>query len=802
MSGSALGTPPTGFGRPLDDAPTARLTVVDRFRRRSLAGREYLWPMFLLVAIASGIVAFAFTRSLIPPGVDPGHWLSISYAYVGLPTAPDPTDRVLFYAPLLFPLLGGLVLLTGSPLAAVDVLAVLLIAGYGLSTVLLARRFLASGPLQVALVGLTVFAGTTIQMLFWGGYPNLLGFILINFSMVALLRFVRTRATRDGAIFYALIGLTFFAHDLSFAVLMAALAVAVGYLLLFGKLPVSFLWARINLVGLIALGAIIEGYGVATARLGISHPSYLSANPTAYVIDEVGELFAPLAHAPVYLPTGPLVYLPPTPTALLLAVAPLAALGGLIAVREYAPSRFDSRLILSAGWFAAALAVPGAGYLAHVDTDYSRFLYFLPLPFTLLALVAIERGAMPQLAPQLAQALAPTPGTPPSAAPAPVPPRRRRIRAPTIARVSVTVLLAFVLLFVTIPVALDNAAASTETAHDPAFLDAVHWIRASPSPGNVLTVQSAARWTEALSLRDATTVGPVWLLFDPFQIADAQEAYWALVSEGTVTNNHVALSYSGFATPVLSQAPMYSAYVEGVPFPVLRVLPGNLYLNASGPSSTQNYPLEGTSAPHLELPGASGGPVTITYQTQVGPVVETGVTLPDGSAGVRFLVSPTGGAVVHSIGVTLAPPPADSSVIATDTNVGVFTAGTTVEWNVSGKLGQYPTDVTVPTSVTFSEAPVVGAPVAIGAAALPLVFADPNGSAPFGLELRLASPGASNPTGELPPLLNTTDFLDAHAIHFLLWPNTVDGSVELAYYSATFGFRDVYQNSEWIVLER
>src|SRR5262249_54379022 len=147
--------------------------------------------------------------------VDPGHWLSISYSYVGLPTAPDPTDRMLYYPPLMFPLLGFLVVATGNPLVAVDLFAVGLFVGYGLSVAYLARRYIRSGPLQVALVGLAIVSGTTIQMVFWGGYPNLLGFILMNIALVLLLRFVRSHESLDAAGFYTLLGLTYLAHDLS-----------------------------------------------------------------------------------------------------------------------------------------------------------------------------------------------------------------------------------------------------------------------------------------------------------------------------------------------------------------------------------------------------------------------------------------------------------------------------------------------------------------------------------------------------------------------------------------------------------
>jgi hypothetical protein len=82
------------------------------------------------------------------------------------------------------------------------------------------------------------------------------------------------------------------------------------------------------------------------------------------------------------------------------------------------------------------------------------------------------------------------------------------------------------------------------------------------------------------------------------------------------------------------------------------------------------------------------------------------------------------------------------------------------------------------------------------------VIPDANGSGPFVVTLRFASPGASRPGAPLPPVLSTPTFLDNRSVHFLLWPNHQYGSVELTYYEATFGFRPAFQNSEWVILGR
>lgn len=787
--------------------PTAReersFGAEGRFlRSRSIARRAYLLPMLGIVLLVVGLSAAAFARAPVPPGVDPGHWLSISYGYVGLPSAPDPTDQPLFYSPLLFPFLGGLVVATGSPLLAADLTAIGLFLLYGLTVVHLARRYLASGPLQVALVGLGTLSGTTLQMLFWGGYPNLLGFVLLNEALLLLLAFVRSRRAFDGALFYGLVGATYFAHDLSAFVLFAVTGVAALFLLLFRKIDFAFLLRPINVVSLVALGIVIGGYSEATSHLGIAHPSYFSANPSAYVVDEVGELFAPLAHAPVAGPAGAAVYLPPEPTAILLVLAPLVALVGLLLVRRRSPSRLDTRLVIAAAWLATALAIPGAGYLAHVDTDFTRFLYFLPLPFFLLLLLAIERAFAPALIP----AVAPEPGPLPTNPVAPGPGGRRVARPGganpvVVAAYSVAIVLGFVFVTVTVPVVEGNEVASTATAHDAAFLQVAQWLKQNPTAGRVLTVPSAARWTEALSDRDALTVGPVWLLFDPFQITDAEESYWALTSEYTVENSQAALAFSGEATPVMSQAPMYTVYDQGIPFPVVRVLPGTLALTASGPNGSTGYPLTATGT--FPGGGAGGLPpnVTVTYRSSVASVVEVGTALSDGSMRLHFEVTPDAGTTVRSLTVGFATPPSDSSTLATDSVASTSVAGSTMTIGVTGKLGQYPDPAQITSTIHFSGTPTWSSPNSLTlAGSETAVFADPNGSGRFGLEVAFASVGASGTVGPLPAMLSTPTFLQNRSIAFLLWPNQTYGSVEIQYYEATFGFRQVYANPEWIVL--
>jgi hypothetical protein len=735
------------------------------------ASRIYLLPMFGILGLILGLVLFEFTSHPLPPGVDPGHWLSTAYAYVGLPTAPDPANRPLFYSPLMFPILGGLVWLTQSPPLAATILAGLFLAGYGLTVIHLARRFLRTGVVQVAFVGVALFCGTTLQMLFWGAYPNYLGFIFLNEALIFFLLWVRERRSRDGALFYAALLLAYFGHDLTFMVLVASIALSAIFLLLFRKMSPRFF-----------------------------------SNSSAYFVDEIGEIFQPLGHDPAFLLPGPIVYVSPRVAVAILLSATVISLVVFALVHRFRPDRLNARLLITGGWLSGAAAVPALGYLAHIDTDYTRFVYFLPLPFILLAAESFEQ-AFARLTPL---------GAPEPVRPPPRPrgdrgryrprPYREARGSPAVAASVVGLLLTVLFFSVTVPVAQANEAANAGGfGHDAQFVQAAEWLGQNPAPGAVLCEPGEARWTEALSDRSEYTVGPVWLLFDTFQIYNAEETYWAANSEYAVTNGQVVLSYSGFNTTVFSQAPLYTAYVQGVPFPVLRVLPGSISIVAAGPggASARTVPALGGASPLLNVSASDGGAGTIIYRTAAATITEAGFVDTGGNARIQFLVQPAPRVTVRSLSFALDGIPFGALWLQHDRVTGLSYSAGQLDWNVTGPLGQYPSPWTARTTVAFSEAPAQTLTGALPAGGLwQGTFPDPNGSAPYELTLYLSTPHTSNPATALPRVLASSEFLASQSIQFVLWPTSPAYQAQLYYFEQELGFRPVFQNSEWMVLQR
>jgi hypothetical protein len=786
---------------------TARPSWFGHLTSRSLASGWYVVPMLLAIVVSVALMELEFGRAALPPGVDPGHWLSTSYAYVGLPTAPDPANNVLFYSPLMFPFLGGLVRLTGSPIFAADIFAGMLLFLYGLTVLHLARRFLLSGPLQLALVGLEMFCGTTWQMLFWGGYPNFLGFIGFNESVIFFTLFARSRQSRDATLFYLAVGLTFLAHDLSFAVLVAALLLALAFLLLFGRLDAKFLADWRNLVGIAGTIGLLVTYRAIGAWQGISGPSYFYSNPAAFKIDEIGEIFVPLGHAPAFFPVGPTVVLAPAVATGLLLFLPLLILLSFSVVMYLWPQHLDSRLIVAGAWLGAAAVVPALGYLAGIETDYTRFLFFLPLPLALLLVTALDRALLPYLieipspAPPPRHRASVTYWTPPAPSGAPWP----RARPVPTAFAGVVVVLLLILLFstVTLPVAVTSERTGASVAHDSLFLSANRWIAQNGVPGNILTVPTGARWSEALTNRATFDVGPVWLLFDPFQINWTEQTYWAVRSEYAVSDGSVALSYSGFATQAMLQSPLYTVYDEGIPFPVFRVVPNAFFsVNASNGATQGQFPAISGVVPSLRVPGDVPNGGTSVYTGSASSITETSWVGPNAQATFSFVVTPRSGWSVSSIQLPLAVPPGASAEFGHDRPTNVTFAHGTLQWNVTGPLGQYPYPKTIPTTLQFSDTPTAQTLAKEqGVLTWIATFPDPNGSRPFRFTLVATSSDATNPVGGLPPLFSTTAFLAAHNVRLILWPNGAYDLPQQQYFESSFGFKLAYQNPEWAVLE-
>jgi len=764
----------------------------------------------LVVVTAIALLEVIYAQWPVPPGVDSGDWIQRSFAWVGLAHPPeDAVGSPYLYNPLMFPLLGVTELVAGNPLTTGFVFGGMLLGAFGLSVIHVSRRFLLSGPYQVLFVGFAVLNGTTLSILFWGGYPNFLAFVFFNEALVFLLAFVRSRSTLDGLLLYLMACLVYLTHDLTFVILLATLVTVAVFLVARDRRWLGLFLSRANLVGLVLLGVTVLGYTEISKYLAISPPGYLSSNPAAFLIDNVGEVFRPFASAPMLLPMGAAVVVTP-----LVALAALGGICGAITIllavaSKYRPDIVDHRHFLAAGALVAACAVPAGGYLAHVDTDYTRFAYYLPLPVALLGVLTLEtiverRWARSENSAERGSTSDLVESRPQSQL------DRRRVSRESIFTGAVVLVLAILVANVSAPVALWNEKSDAGTDHDTQFLQAIQWLNLNPQSGSVMTTQGAVRWVEALTDRGAFDVGPTWLLFENWQILNAETTYWAFTSEYALTNNRQVLSFSGFNTSTLEQAPMYSAYVQGVQFPLLRIIDNSIYANVSTRGAWNWIPAEGVSPARLQVSDSPIPSGSITYSTSSYSVLETGIVRPPGSTWVNFTVTPNPGSEVAALRFSLGTPPTGVSLLhaPSSTGVGLMDHNHTLDWNTSGTLGQLPGSYPVDTQITMPLAP---ASSSISNSSRPnnavLTFANPDPSAPFTISLSFSTPDSSNPAVTLPPLMVGTDFFLQHDIHFLLVPNQAGFAPTVTYFEAEYGFQvtletGTLKSSEWTGLQR
>ncbi len=761
------------------------------------------WPwarliaMLALVSIAVVLLEVVYAQYPVPPGVDPGDWITRGGAYVGLSVPPPASFGSPFiYPPLVFPILGGLLRLFGSPVSAGFVAGGLFLFLFGLSLIYLAFRFLRFGPLQVGFVGACVFSGTLLYMLFWGAYPNFFAFVFLNLLFVFLFLYVRSGHPSDGLLLGVALSLLYLAHSLTFAIGIATvLATAVLVVTTDGP---RFLWARLKnrglLAGAIILVATVGSYAFTLRAEGITAPNYLGANPAALSLDNIGQLFAPLANGPAFLPAGPALYLSPAVAMVLLVGASGVLIFALVFMRRLRRDWVDSRFTVAVGGVVAALLTPVGGTLAQVGTDYPRFVYFLPVPATILVALTLDKAVE-----RWSRAPAPESIDPSARDPRwEVSPGRA---ATASGYVAMAVVLTLLFANVSVPSALQGEKLDTGTTHSAQFLGAAEWLAQNPVPGSVLTLQGSARWIQALTDRGTYDIGPTWLDFEPWQIVNSQTAFWALNSRFAVTDDSAILSYTPTNTTLINQAPMYSVFVDGVVFPVVRILPGALSVTVTTPTGTQTVPGSNWGPGVLTI-NSTTGTGTIAYSTPWFDATVEGALGSASETSINLTLTATAADTLGQVNLTLGAPPEGIALIHAPSSQSVTLSPTGFSWTSTGTLAQLPSPETITTTGTYSVAPSAMTLSAFPAnVTLTSVFAVPSADSRFSVSLALSTPGTGNPGISLPLILDTQAFLQSHNIHFLVLSSGGPYAPTIAFYQTVFGFTTVYTNPGWEVLE-
>ncbi|MCI4330744.1 MAG: hypothetical protein L3K19_02710 [Thermoplasmata archaeon] len=791
-------SPPEAAPRP---APLGFWQLWKRLQRAG--NRPYLVASLLLVLFAVTVLLQTYQAAPVPPGFDSADWTQRSYGFVGLPHPPVmAVGSPYVYPPLIFPFLGILARLTQSALFPGFIFASLMLVGFGLTTIHLSRRLLATGPAQVGFVAAALLNGTTLSMLYWGGYPNFMAFLLVNEAFVCLIGFLRTQRRLYAVGMWGFVALTYLDHTLTFALLAAELVF--GWLLvsLFERGARRLVFNRGNLAGIALLAGTVAVYTAVTSVQKISHASYLYSNPAAYPLNNIGQIFLPLGSEPAFWPAGAPLYLSVDAAIAVLLISSVLVLVPLLGARWKWPRLVSTEALLAGGWLVTCLAVPVLGWYAHVDTVYNRFLYYLPVPLALMVAVVGDRWILERNA-HIVPAGSPIATTPPSAPPeAGRTTRRGTIRSGWGVDVGLFVVVVLLISTVTLPTATRLERIDTGLTHDQFFLQAMHALKGNPQTGSVLAAASVVRWTEALTDRGAYEIGPTWLLFFPWQITNVEETYFALNGQGAITNNEAAFSYSGLGAPgAVPSTPMYSVLYEGINFPVFRVLPSTLNVSVQNGSGTVTRTASLPGGGALQLPDAAGG-AQLTFNTAGTTVNETTALGAGGAGWLNFSVNPASGSPVTALSFSLAGFAASTQLVNPSPVTSGSVDGSSLFWNLSAGVGPLPDPVPVSTVATMTPAPSTSAlNLAAAVPTATLRFADPVPGAPFHVSLALRTGPTSNPAVQLPRVLNTSSFLASYDIHFVLLPNKPDYLPTAHLFTQGFGFRTFFVNSEWLILQ-
>jgi len=810
-----VGRSPAGRSKDAEIAPIVGSSS-PRYRAvrgwiRSPEGVSWLLAALVSATISAGI-AYVFHFHAIPPGGDPGTWLATARAYVGINYSSQTVP--LAYPPALFPFLGLAIVGTGSPVTAAQVFAPTLYFVLGLSVFFLATRMLQSRTVALVVLTFTMIDPQLVQMVFWGAYPNLLGFVFLYLSIAGLVLVGKGDLSRGAALFWGASAMTVLTHSLTALVLAGTvlLTLVLSFPLWWnhrsaaGRSPSANADSPANLlrglfrsrggvIGLFAFAIAVGAFYVVTALTKVTHPDYFVSSSLAFQVIGLGSTFRALF---------PGFRLASIEGFYLLVLLVIALLMFYALALEYRPAWLTTSLLLLLANGTTVLITPVGGWILRIVTDYARFSFFIIVPTALSLGYLIDRGWI--CSARGAQA------PPPPADPKhPEPVVRRWLRRSRHPRRTLTLaLLGFVLgiliaATITAPALGRFERAYTGVGHDHDFVDALNAIEQTGTPGNILTIQGADKWARAITNRNTfAPYAQASLLFYQTQVIDSELAYYALASHFAVTNGLVSGLIRGTVPSVLDGIPDYGINVIGANQAVLSIPPGLVSVILVGATNHTPYRVGLTGSPTVSLPPFSGGgPMVVTF-TEPRFVFTVDIALvPDSpQLDVAYSVVATSADLVRSFNLTIVPAEGLSAKVWPAVALGGF------DWVAQARAA-----VPVTIGAVSPTSGLKGVTTLDPETSTPAVTLSFNSSGPAGAQvipgsLNLTTPGASTLIAPNPEVVLTPQVWSQFGIRFILMTNaTYDGPAiaefpnEVQYLETEYGLPVVYQNAEWSVLE-
>lgn len=489
----------------------------------------------LACLVPATILGWYLGQRALPWWSDGGNWLKHMNALLGN-SWPMWDEGPFQYPPLYFILLAPLVAVLGDQWA-LKLVAIVIFSSMPLPTYLLTSRLFRSRLAGVASAWLVAIPPALVEMIGWGGYPNLLGLILMVAAFYFVYQSSETLQASDLAKASVLVLLVMLSHHLTYLVTMGTLGL---WAVLLGLMRD---WKRTRAVVVVSLVGLL---GFVAYRLILAWPiQFILSNEQAYYA------LAPNPGVIQWLFKDSNLFL------LLYLVASCSALFCVVTRRHIAAAT----LVIS--WAAAPILIC-FGHVLGIAIDYMRIIAFEVQPLAVLCAFPLTFVTYESIT-DMASPAGSTSYV--DGAVAKLESLIRHVTRPsTIAKMILVIgAVSSVALMVPIGVRTVESVNSWYNGVDPygdgAKVELADWIAANTYKEDVFVAQEQiARWIEGLGQRRVLMHQQPMYLFMTGELEREMAAKAILTSQRGMMNGEVWVADQ---SPFGTMAPLISFYHEG-----------------------------------------------------------------------------------------------------------------------------------------------------------------------------------------------------------------------------------------------
>jgi hypothetical protein len=265
----------------------------------------------------------------------------------------------------------GIMIMTGMPDYLVQTIIVALFSSLIVLCAFLITRTVWTESATLIVAFLVAISRFDIEMLLWGGYPNVITLLLIPLTFYLYLQRERFSLTPFLVSTSILVGSIFLTHSLSATVFVGITAATVFFVLI---APKTFGTTRKNVF--YWLLPLFGGAALVSPFLASAVPAYLGANSTFTGVTDIERALLSTRVLPLEIVS-----------ALFACLLPYFLLS-----KKYKGHFLSLPTFLLIMWLLVPLVLT-QGYMFGLYVDYNRFLYFLILPVIILLAMMIDHAS-------------------------------------------------------------------------------------------------------------------------------------------------------------------------------------------------------------------------------------------------------------------------------------------------------------------------------------------------------------------------------------------------------------------------